>query len=190
MPLAAVIGVSSVLGAVSSRNASKRAVKSQDKARESAVTETNKSTAQARQDLFNLFPAAEQRAQQGFQGALDVFGQALPAQAQVFQQGNVAAQQQLLSGLPQFQNAILGGNVDFSQLQPTQLQQPDLSFFQQQLPQQLPQGAGSPPQFDQLFHPQRTDLGNPLAGIFGGQPNRFGMPNKFGLQGNSFVTPS
>jgi len=82
-----------------------------------------------------LFPAAQQNAQQGFQGALDVFGQSIPAQTGVFQQGNVAAQNQILAGLPQMQNAILGGQVDYSALQPTQLQMPDLSFLQQQLPQ-------------------------------------------------------
>ena len=64
-----------------------------------------------------------------------MFGQSLPAQTDVFQQGNVGAQQAILSGLPQIQNALLGGNVDFSQLQPFEAQTPDLGFFQQELPQ-------------------------------------------------------
>jgi hypothetical protein len=115
--------------------AEKKAAKAQEEGLERSQEFVQAGTEQARQDLFKLFPAAQQNVQQGFQGALDVFGQALPAQAQTFQAGNVAAQQQLLSGLPQFQNAILGGNIDFSQLQPTQLQRPDLGFFQQQLPQ-------------------------------------------------------
>ena len=34
--------------------------------------------------------------------------------------------------MPQFQNAILGGQVDYSQFQPTQLEQPDFSFMQGQ----------------------------------------------------------
>ncbi len=86
-------------------------------------------------DLFKLFPAAQQNVQQGFQGALDVFGQSLPAQSQAFQQGNIGAQQTLLAGLPQQQAAILGGNIDYSQLQASQPQNIDLGFFQQQLPQ-------------------------------------------------------
>ena len=84
---------------------------------------------------------AGQAAQQGFQGALNVFGQALPQQAQAFQGGNVAAQQQLLAGLPQIQNAILGGNVDLSGLQPFQAQQPTFDFAQQQIPQFGGQGV-------------------------------------------------
>lgn len=115
--------------------AEKKAAKAQTQALEQGQAFTREGVEQARQDLFNLFPAAQQNLQQGFQGALDVFGQSLPAQTNVFQQGNVGAQQQLLAGLPQFQNAILGNQVDFSALQPTQLQTPDLGFFQQQLPQ-------------------------------------------------------
>lgn len=95
----------------------------------------NQQTEKARADIFKLFPAAQQDLRGGFQGALDVFSQSLPAQQNIFQQGNVGAQQQLLAGLPQIQNAILGGQIDLSQLQPTQLQTPDLGFFQQQLPQ-------------------------------------------------------
>lgn len=78
---------------------------------------------EARSDLFTLFPSAQQSAQQGFQGALDVFNQSLPQQQQAFTQGNVGAQQAILAGLPQIQNALLGGNVDLSQLQLFQIQQ-------------------------------------------------------------------
>lgn len=126
--------------------AEKDAAKAQTQALEQGQQITKESAAQARADLFKLFPAAQQNVQQGFQGALDVFGQSLPAQLQAFQGGNVAAQEQLISGLPQFQNAILGGNVDFSQFQPTQLQQPDLSFFQQQLAQPVDPFAPGPAQ--------------------------------------------
>jgi hypothetical protein len=115
--------------------AEKKAGKAVANAARDAQKIIRENTAQARSDISTLFPSAAENVTQGFQGALDVFGQALPAQTQAFQQGNIAAQQQLLAGLPQFQNAILGGQVDYSQLQPTQLQTPDLSFFQQQLPQ-------------------------------------------------------
>ena len=130
--------------------AEKKAAKAQTKALEQGQTFTREGVEQARGDLFKLFPAAQQNLQQGFQGALDVFGQSLPAQTDVFQQGNVGAQQQLLAGLPQFQNAIFGNQVDFSQLQPTQIQTPDLGFFQQQLPQ-----------FVDPFAPQNTQTDNP-----------------------------
>lgn len=89
---------------------------------------------EARGDINRLFPEAITRGQQGFQGALDVFGQTIPGQAGVFQQGNVGAQQQILAGLPQIQNALLGGQVDFSGLQPTQLDMPSFDFARQETP--------------------------------------------------------
>ena len=135
MSTAAAIGGAAVLGAVVSDKSSKRAVNAQEKGAAQARQDLSQSTAQARGDLFKLFPAAQQNAQAGFQGALDVFGQSLPAQQQAFQGGNVAAQQQLLAGLPQMQNALLGNQVDYSQFQPYQAPTQDLSFFQQQLPQ-------------------------------------------------------
>jgi len=121
--------------------AEKKAAQAQQKGIEKGIEATEKATREAKEAALPLFGQARQDLQQGFQGALDVFGQALPAQTQAFQQGNIGAQQQLLAGLPQFQNAILGGQVDFSQLQPTQVQTPDLGFFQQRLPGTAPAGV-------------------------------------------------
>jgi len=135
MATAAVIGGSALLGAFASDKASKRAAKASTQGADRARADLARSQAQARQDLFKLFPAAQENIGLGFQGALDVFGQSLPAQTDVFQQGNVGAQQALINALPQFQNAILGSPVDFSSFQPTQIQTPDLGFFQQQLPE-------------------------------------------------------
>lgn len=90
--------------------------------------------AEARADALALFPGFEQNVQAGAQGALDIFGQAVPQQLGAFQTGNVGAQQALLAGLPQIQNAILGRPVDLSGLQAQQLPV-DLGFAQQQLPQ-------------------------------------------------------
>ena len=133
MATAAAIGGSALLGAISSRNATKKSINATREAGQLASDQLSQATQQARGDLFRLFPAAQQNAQQGFQGALDVFNQALPQQAQTFQDGNVAAQNQLLAGMPQFQNAILGSPVDNSQLQATRLQQPNFNFANQQL---------------------------------------------------------
>ena len=113
----------------------RKAAKAQTKALEQGQQFVRQGQQQARQDIQQIFPQAQQSLQQGFQGALDIFGQSIPAQTNVFQQGNLAAQQSIAAGLPQFQNAILGGQVDFSQFQPRQLQTPDLSFLQRQLPQ-------------------------------------------------------
>lgn len=124
--------------------AEEKAAKKQVEAIEQGQQITRQSAAEARSDLLRLFPAAQQNVQQGFQGALDVFGQSLPAQTGVFTQGNIGAQQALIAGLPQFQNAILGGNVDLSGFQPVAIQQPDLSFFQQQLSQPVDPFAPQP----------------------------------------------
>lgn len=132
--VATAVVASAVIGGVVSKNASDKAARAQTNAANTASQTTRAAANQARDELKQLFPAAQQNAAQGFQGALDVFGQSVPTQGDVFTQGNVAAQQQILAGLPQIQNAILGGNVDLSALQPTQLS-PDLGFMQQQLPQ-------------------------------------------------------
>ena len=137
---------------------------------------------QARGDIQSIFPQAQQALQSGTQGALNIFGQAIPQQANVFQQGNVAAQQQIAAGLPQFQNAILGRPVDFSQFQPTQLQQPDFSFLQAQLPQAQnpfatptpdPATVGPIPFGGSLPAPL---IGGPLITPFGGSGGRNTTP--------------
>jgi len=53
-----------------------------------------------------------------------MYKQAYPAMQNMFQQGNVQAQQALIRGLPQMQNAIMGNPVDMSAFQAVQLQQP------------------------------------------------------------------
>ena len=90
--------------------------------------------AKAGEEAKQLFQTAEGNLQTGMQAGLNIFGQAIPQQLSTFQQGNVGAQEQLLAGLPQIQNALLGQQVDLSGLQPKQVQF-DPSFFQQQLPQ-------------------------------------------------------
>ena len=98
---------------------------------------------QARGDVTGIFPGVRQSAQEGFQGALDLMGQTVPQQAALFQGGNVAAQNTLLAGLPQQNNAILGNPIDLSGLQPTQLAY-NTDFTQQQRPERaaMPGAAG------------------------------------------------
>mgnify|MGYP000929291669 CR=1 FL=1 len=121
--------------------AEKDAAKAQQKGIEAGIDATKQAVAEAKAQINQLYPQAQQSLNQGYQGALDVFGQALPAQMQAFQQGNQQGQQTLFNSLPQIQNALLGGSLDFSQFAPQQQQMPDTSFFQQQLPQfgQAPQ---------------------------------------------------
>ena len=131
-------------------------------------------TQEARTDIKNIFPLAQQALQGGFQGAANIFGQAIPQQADVFQQGNVAAQQQIAQGLPQFQNAILGRPVDFGQFKPVTLQQPDFSFLQNQQFQTQNPFAPQP----QAIGPQPQNalggFGGQLVSPLGGRFNNFG----------------
>ena len=91
-------------------------------------------TGVARGDVQKLFGSAQDNLLTGAQSGLDVFGQTIPQQFSTFQQGNVGAQQQLISGLPQVNNALLGLPTDLSSFQPQQINV-DTSFAQQQLPQ-------------------------------------------------------
>jgi len=83
---------------------------------------------QARQDVLNLFPQAQQVGAQGFQGALDVISGGIPQQLGAFQQGNVGAQQITSQTLPQIQNAILGLPVNQGVFTPQEITT-DLSFL-------------------------------------------------------------
>lgn len=134
MPVAAVMGVVAIAGAVSQRNSARSAQRSQERAIAEGRSAVETATSRARSDVNRLFGLAQEQQAAGFGGAQALFGQSLPQQADIFQAGNVAAQQQLISGLPQFQSAILGGPIDFSAFQPTQLQGPDFSIFESQAP--------------------------------------------------------
>lgn len=131
---AALMGGTSILGAITSRNATKKASNAQDRANEMAVKESRRAVAQAKASAVPLFEQGARDAQAGFQGALDIYGQSAPMQAGLFQQGNVGAQNAILAGLPQMQNAILGGNVDLSQMKAFEMQQPNFDFLNQQTP--------------------------------------------------------
>jgi len=171
---AAVVGAA-VIGGVASNVASNKASKAQSKASSAAIGATQQAAGEAREDINRIFPEAQATANQGFQGALDVFGQSVPAQLDVFQQGNIGAQQALISGLPQIQNAILGGNVDLSGLQPFQAQNVPTGLFQQQTPMNVQadiQAQQDAVNTGPAFHPSnefRNQFGQPLDGsIFGG----------------------
>ncbi len=173
MGLAAAVVGSAVIGGVASNVATNKSSKAQSRATDKAIASTQEAAGQGRQDVTENMALAQQQANLGFQGGLNVFGQSAPAQMDVFQQGNLGAQQQLLAGLPQIQNAILGGNVDLSGLQPFQVQQPDLSFLQQTLPQFLPQNMDSPSPVAPIasqgpFVGVGPNIGNVSGNILGG----------------------
>lgn len=143
----------------------KSAQRAQTQANQRAVELIAENTEQARGDVLGLFPAGDTNRNLGFQAALDVLGQSIPQQFSAFQQGNLGAQQTLLAGQPQFQNAILGLPADLSGFQPQAIQF-DTSFAQQQLPEFISSPAALAPD------PVAV---NPLAGRRPGQfRGRFG----------------
>jgi len=178
-PLAVAGG--SIVGAIAGDKSSKRAAKSQKQASDASLAYTQQAADQARADVNRLFPQAQQAGQAGFQGAMDVFSQAINPQMQSFQRGNVAAQKQILAGLPQIQNALLGNPVNLAGLQAYQAPQPNLSFMNQKLPYfqqqeakaQMNNGLGpfdaNNPAFNGRMGPFQTAI--PLGGIPGGFNN-------------------
>jgi hypothetical protein len=55
------------------------------------------------------------------QQGLGMINQLYGPTANLMQQGNMAGQRMLLAGLPMQRAAIMGGNIDYSQLQPQQM---------------------------------------------------------------------
>ncbi len=124
-----------IIGAVSNRNSSREASESQREGQSEALAASDAGYERGRSDAIPLYQAAQTNALRGYQGAMDLYGGAIPQQMQAAQQGNMAAQQSLLSGLQQQQSALLGGNVDLSQLQASQVSAPDPGFFNVSMPQ-------------------------------------------------------
>lgn len=89
----------------------------------------------ARNDISAAYNPMAQALTGGYQGALDVYGQFAPQQLNALGQGNYNAQQQIMAGLPAFQQALMGTPINMSRVfQPQQITY-DPSMFQRQLPQ-------------------------------------------------------
>lgn len=150
--------------------AEKKAARAQEQSLKEAQAITREGIEQARGDIMRLFPQSQTSATQGFQGALDVFNQALPQQAQALTGGNVAAQNALLAGLPSMQAAILGTPMPELNLQPFQFQ-PNFDFANQTIPTQQAQTQQQPQQPTMQSNPFGT------TGILSGARN---LANEFG----------
>ena len=74
--------------------------------------------AEARDDALQLYPAADENRNMGYQAALDLLKISMPEQSRQFRRGNVAAQNLMKASMPQYQNAILGNRIDYRKLQP------------------------------------------------------------------------
>lgn len=106
-----------VVGGVIAAKGAKDAAKAGAKGQEAGSAIIKQAADEARRTIFEMVPIAEQNYQLGTQAGLDVLGQSIAPQSQLARGGNIAAQNTLISGLGQQQNAILGRPTDLSQLQ-------------------------------------------------------------------------
>ena len=183
--------LSDIVGAFTG-SSQRDAAKQQAQSIEQGQDITRAAAEKARADVMSLFPQARQDTLGGFQGALDIFSQTIPQQAQVFQGGNVAAQNTLLAGLPQFQNAIFGNQVDMSGFAPYEAPV-NMSFSQAELPQiiaarEAEQAAAYQPMgpfVDSTYQPRTSNIidgtnwgnqQNLLSGIYNQPQQVQGMP--------------
>ena len=89
----------------------KKAVRTQQAQNVADVRQRENLGELAREDIFKFFPGAEETRLTASERALDVLRDATQQRSDVLSGSNVAAQQEILRGLPNFQNAILGTGI-------------------------------------------------------------------------------
>ena len=137
---AAVVGAGAALfGAHESSKNQKDAQKAQEEQNRGNQQNIAAASEQARDDALLAYGAAAPNRNMGFEAALNTLMQSGRGQLQAGQVGNMAAQNQLLQGLPQMQNALLGLPIDMSGMQPQQIGY-DTRFLTNKLPEM--QGPG------------------------------------------------
>lgn len=84
-------------------------MRSAEQQKERSLEFIQKSMEKARGDLFKLFPAAQESRQESMRFGLDLLGQTIPAQLDLYRQGNMNAQQQIADGYQPRITALTGG---------------------------------------------------------------------------------
>lgn len=166
--VAAAIAGSAVVGAVVSDRASKRAAGAAKDSSEAQLAFMREQADRAREDVARLSPQAREARDLGYQQSMDFLGSALPVSLGFMQQGNVGAQEINAAALPQMNNAILGGPIDYSFAQPRTID------FQPALQDLL---AGVPQVYQPPQEPEQQTPANPTGG-----PSMF-APNFGGFGG-------
>jgi hypothetical protein len=135
--VATAIAASAVIGGVVANKNAGDALDAQEDQNDASAALIREQSLQARKDAVPLFDAAQQNREIGTQAALGTQGQSLRQQIDTSARGNYFAQEALLAGQPQVQNAILGLPVDMSQVQ-SKILHPERnleSMFNQQVPE-------------------------------------------------------
>ena len=139
-------------------------------------------TDKAEREIVPRFQKASEGVRRAGRQTLNLLGTTGPRVTRPFQEGNVAAQGIIASGLEQQQNAILGLPTDFSAFQPQTLHVPGQINTQQfslggpqpaapvpspfQGPQPTTPGGPQVPAASNMLRNPRTSGPNPLAGRF------------------------
>ena len=112
--MAVVSGVGKLGGDLMTRRSAGKAANKQNEAM----------AARTQAGMSYLFPAYQRGAdirQQALNQGLDLYGQTFMPAMQAQQAGNLAAQRYISQGLPMQRAALLGGKIDYSQMQPTEI---------------------------------------------------------------------
>ena len=111
---AAAIGGGALAGGYLSGEASKDAAEAGADASGRASQQVMDAANQARREVKQYIPAAQQDLLAGYSAAADIFGQALPEQQRLLSGGNLNAQQTTAGGYDQYKSALMGLPVDQS----------------------------------------------------------------------------
>lgn len=84
-------------------------IRSAEMQKERSLEFIQKSMDKARGDLFKLFPAAQESRHNSMKFGLDLMGQTIPAQLNLYRQGNLNAQQQVVDAYQPRISALTGG---------------------------------------------------------------------------------
>ena len=88
----------------------------------------------SRQDLAAGYLGGDLARNTGIQSSMDYLGGQMPGISALSQDANVAAQEQYLNAMPQYQNAILGMPVNNNAMTAYKSELPDPAAYKQQLP--------------------------------------------------------
>lgn len=112
--MAVVSGVGKLGGDLMTRRAAGKAANQQNEAM----------AARTQAGMSYLYPAYQRGAdirQQALNQGLDLYGQTFMPAMQAQQAGNLAAQRYISQGMPMQRAALLGGKIDYGQMQPTEI---------------------------------------------------------------------
>lgn len=155
----------------------KDASRAQTDATRQAMREYKQGVAEAKREIAPRFEEATERRLERTQQAMDVLGMGFAPSLDAMSQGNLGAQQLLAGSMPQMQNAILGGSVDYSFMQPQGINF-NAGDFLSGIPQVFNPPAAEQPA--QQVPPQPNVPSNPMFDPFNMGDPRNTYTNQFG----------